>query len=137
MNKCDLCSDPIYPVIWKNNKFRLVEIDNPSYSAYYRVEHIQHVREMTDLEENDRMELMQVVFTVESAIRTCYKPDKINLASLGNLTPHIHWHIIPRFKNDNHYPGSIWSKQKKFEKTKISTQTKNKLNAIILENLNQ
>ena len=137
MNKCDLCSDPIYPVIWKNNKFRLVEIDDPSYSAYYRVEHIQHVREMTDLEEKDRMELMQVVFTVESAIRTCYKPDKINLASLGNLTPHIHWHIIPRFKNDNHYPGSIWSKQKKFEKTKISTQTKNKLNAIILENLNQ
>ena len=137
MNKCDLCSDPIYPVIWKNNKFRLVEIDDPSYSAYYRVEHIQHVKEMTDLEEKDRMELMQVVFTVESAIRTCYKPDKINLASLGNLTPHIHWHIIPRFKNDNHYPGSIWSKQKKFEKTKISTQTKNKLNAIILENLNQ
>ena len=137
MNKCDLCSDPIYPVIWKNNKFRLVEIDDPSYSAYYRVEHIQHVREMTDLKANDRMELMQVVFTVELAIRTCYKPDKINLASLGNLTPHIHWHIIPRFKNDNHYPGSIWSKQKKFEKTKISTQTKNKLNAIILENLNQ
>ena len=137
MNKCDLCSDPIYPVIWKNNKFRLVEIDDPSYSAYYRVEHIQHVKEMTDLEEKDRMELMQVVFTVESAIRTCYKPDKINLASLGNLTPHIHWHIIPRFKNDNHYPGSIWSKQKKFEKTKISTQTKKKLNAIILENLNQ
>ncbi len=115
----------------------LVEIDDPSYSAYYRVEHIQHVKEMTDLEEKDRMELMQVVFTVESAIRTCYKPDKINLASLGNLTPHVHWHIIPRFKNDNHYPGSIWSKQKKFEKTKISTQTKNKLNAIILENLNQ
>lgn len=137
MNKCGLCSDPIYPVIWKNNKFRLVEIDDPSYSAYYRVENIQHVKEMTDLEEKDRMELMQVVFTVESAIRTCYKPDKINLASLGNLTPHIHWHIIPRFKNDNHYPGSIWSKQKKFEKTKISTQTKNKLNAIILENLNQ
>ena len=137
MNKCDLCSDPIYPVIWKNNKFRLVEINDSSYSAYYRVEHIQHVKEMTDLEEKDRMELMQVVFTVESAIRTCYKPDKINLASLGNLTPHIHWHIIPRFKNDNHYPGSIWSKQKKFEKTKISTQTKNKLNAIILENLNQ
>ena len=137
MNKCDLCSDPIYPVIWKNNKFRLVEIDDPSYSAYYRVEHIQHVKEMTDLEEKDRMELMQVVFTVESAIRTCYKPDKINLASLGNLTPHIHWHIIPRFKNDNHYPGSIWSKQKKFEKTKISTQIKKNLNAIILENLNQ
>ena len=86
MNKCDLCSDPIYPVIWKNNKFRLVEIDDPSYSAYYRVENIQHVKEMTDLEEKDRMELMQVVFTVESAIRTCYKPDKINLASLGNLT---------------------------------------------------
>jgi len=41
MDKCDLCLDPVNPIIWKNSKFRVVEIDDPSYSAYYRVELIQ------------------------------------------------------------------------------------------------
>ena len=137
MKKCDLCDDPIFPVVWKNNKFRIIEINDPSYSAYYRVEYIEHVKEMTDLDENDRMELMKVVFTVETAIKNFYKPDKINLASLGNLSPHIHWHVVPRFKTDNHYPESIWSAQKKFKKTNISTQTKNKINQFISKNLNK
>ena len=136
MAKCDLCSPPIYPVIWKNSTFRVVEIDNPSYSAYYRVEHIHHIKEMTDLDEVDRATLMKTVFIVESAIKIFYKPDKINLASLGNLTPHVHWHVIPRFYDDNHYPGSVWSKQKRFKKTKISDQTRKKINTYILENLN-
>jgi diadenosine tetraphosphate (Ap4A) HIT family hydrolase len=35
-------------------------------------------------------------------------PDKINLASLGNMTPHLHWHVIPRFKQDKHFPQPIW-----------------------------
>jgi diadenosine tetraphosphate (Ap4A) HIT family hydrolase len=34
--------------------------------------------------------------------------DKINLASLGNKTPHVHWHLIPRFENDKHFPNSHW-----------------------------
>jgi diadenosine tetraphosphate (Ap4A) HIT family hydrolase len=52
---------------------------------------------------------MKVVFAVETAIREVMHPDKINLASLGNKTPHVHWHIIPRFKNDKHFPNSHWA----------------------------
>jgi diadenosine tetraphosphate (Ap4A) HIT family hydrolase len=36
-------------------------------------------------------------------------PDKVNVAALGNMVPHIHWHVIPRFKDDAFYPGSAWS----------------------------
>jgi diadenosine tetraphosphate (Ap4A) HIT family hydrolase len=36
-------------------------------------------------------------------------PDKVNIAALGNMVPHIHWHVIPRFKDDAFYPGSAWS----------------------------
>jgi diadenosine tetraphosphate (Ap4A) HIT family hydrolase len=36
-------------------------------------------------------------------------PDKVNIAALGNMTPHIHWHVIPRFKDDVFFPGSAWS----------------------------
>ena len=84
MGKCELCLPSVYPIVWENNKFRINEIDDPSYSAYYRVQHIQHIKEMTDLNESERDELMKVVFIVESAIKIYYKPDKINLASLGN-----------------------------------------------------
>jgi len=38
-------------------------------------------------------------------------PDKINLASLGNQVPHLHWHVIPRFKDDPHWPFAIWGRQ--------------------------
>ena len=136
MAKCELCLPTVYPIVWENSKFRIIEIDDPSYSAYYRVEHIQHIKEMTDLDESDRDALMKAVFIVESAIKIFYNPDKINLASLGNLTPHVHWHVIPRFYDDDHFPDSIWSQQKKFKKTEISDQTRKKINAFILKNLN-
>jgi diadenosine tetraphosphate (Ap4A) HIT family hydrolase len=35
-------------------------------------------------------------------------PDKINLASLGNVVPHLHWHVIPRFADDPHFPNPVW-----------------------------
>jgi len=33
----------------------------------------------------------------------------MNLASLGNAVPHLHWHIVPRFGDDPHFPQPIWS----------------------------
>ena len=135
MDKCELCQPPVYPIVWKNNKFRIIEIDDPSYSAYYRVEHIQHIKEMADLDESERDELMKVVFIVESAIKIYYKPDKINLASLGNITPHLHWHIIPRYKLDNHFPESIWANPKRAEKKELSESESLILIALIQKKL--
>ena len=54
---------------------------------------------------------MALVFAVEEAIRHVMHPDKVNVAALGNMVPHIHWHVIPRFKDDAFFPGSAWSKK--------------------------
>ncbi len=67
-----------------------------------------HVREMTDLSAADQTALMRVVWAAESALREVMQPDKINLASLGNVVPHLHWHVIPRFEDDPHYPNPVW-----------------------------
>ena len=48
---------------------------------------------------------------MEAALRDMLDPDKINLASLGNMTPHLHWHVIPRWRDDPHFPGSIWGER--------------------------
>ena len=52
---------------------------------------------------------MKAVYAVERAIRRILQPVKVNLASLGNQVPHVHWHVIPRFSNDAHFPLPIWA----------------------------
>ena len=52
---------------------------------------------------------MRVVFAAECALRETMRPEKINLASLGNKVAHLHWHVIARFSDDKHFPGSVWS----------------------------
>jgi len=37
------------------------------------------------------------------------KPTKINLASLGNMVPHLHWHVIARFEGDARWPAPVWA----------------------------
>jgi len=79
------------------------------YPGFCRVIWRSHVAEMSDLAGPDRGHLMALVFATESALRRLYAPQKINLASLGNLVPHLHWHVIPRFLDDPHFPAPIWS----------------------------
>ncbi len=64
---------------------------------------------MTDLTYSEREHLMTLVFVVEEAVRHVMHPDKMNVAELGNMVPHIHWHVIPRYKDDAFFPGSVWS----------------------------
>ena len=83
-------------------------LQDADYPAYCRVELLSHIKEMTDLEPQQRARMMKTVFAVELALRELFNPDKINLASLGNKTPHVHWHVIPRFEHDKHFPNSHW-----------------------------
>jgi diadenosine tetraphosphate (Ap4A) HIT family hydrolase len=108
MSSCDLCKPTPHELIWQDDFCRVVLLNDADYPAYCRVELIAHVKEMTDLAANEQYRLMKVVFAVETAMRETIQPDKINLASLGNKTPHLHWHIIPRFSDDKHFPNSHW-----------------------------
>ena len=119
-DNCVLCSSQKYPIIWVNDLLRIVLINDQNYRGYCRVDLINHVKEMADLNEEIRNEFMRVIFQTEKIIKEYLQPDKINLASLGNVTPHLHWHIIPRYFSDNHFPDSIWSKKKRNEINKFS-----------------
>ncbi|MEQ1598918.1 MAG: HIT family protein [Methylotenera sp.] len=110
---CDLCQPTLHEILWQDDFCRVVLLDDKDYPAYCRVELVEHVKEMTDLAPSDRARLMKVVFALETAMREIIQPDKINLASLGNKTPHLHWHIIPRFKDDKHFPNSHWGEARK------------------------
>lgn len=105
---CALCAPTPHAALWQDDFCRVVLLNDEDYPAYCRVELNAHVKEMTDLPPSDRARAMKTVFAVELAIREALNPDKINLASLGNKTPHIHWHVIPRFETDKHFPNSHW-----------------------------
>jgi diadenosine tetraphosphate (Ap4A) HIT family hydrolase len=105
---CQLCQPSPHLVLWQDEFCRVILLGDLDYPGYCRVELIDHVKEMTDLPIRLRSRLMQTVCIVEQVIRDELKPTKVNLASLGNKTPHLHWHVIPRFENDKHFPNSHW-----------------------------
>jgi diadenosine tetraphosphate (Ap4A) HIT family hydrolase len=105
---CELCDGVGGELVWQDSKCRVVRVGDPDYPGFCRVVWQEHVKEMTDLAAPDRLHLMRVVFGVEAGLRELLCPHKVNLASLGNMTPHLHWHVIPRFRGDRHFPGPIW-----------------------------
>jgi len=105
---CPLCEPTPHEILWLDDFCRVVLLNDEDYPAYCRVELLDHIKEMSDLPPQDRARMMKVVFAVETALRAALNPDKINLASLGNKTPHLHWHVIPRFEHDKHFPNSHW-----------------------------
>ena len=106
---CPLCTDDGGEVLFRNDRLRVVLANEPDYPGFTRVVWQAHVAEMTDLPEPARIYLMKVVFQVEAIMRKTMKPDKINLASLGNQVPHLHWHLIPRYANDPGFPAPVWA----------------------------
>jgi diadenosine tetraphosphate (Ap4A) HIT family hydrolase len=104
---CELCESDGGAVLWRDQLCRVVRPRIEGYPGFLRVIVNRHVKEMTDLGERER--LMRVVFACETVLRGLYQPDKVNLASLGNVVPHVHWHVIARFVDDAHFPDAIWA----------------------------
>jgi diadenosine tetraphosphate (Ap4A) HIT family hydrolase len=106
---CPLCQPDRETVLWQDRLARVVLVDDPAYPGFCRVIWQTHVAEMTDLAPAQRRHLMGLVWGVETVLRQALQPAKINLASLGNQVPHLHWHVIPRWQDDPHFPDPIWA----------------------------
>lgn len=112
MSACDLCTllaaPPAGAIVWQDERLAVVAVDEPGYPGFTRVVWKAHVKEMTDLAPAERAHVMTAVFAVEAAQRAVLAPAKVNLASFGNMTPHVHWHVIPRYTDDAHFPNPTW-----------------------------
>ena len=123
MSNCVLCQEDGGHLIWRGDDARVVQIDDPHFPGYCRIIWTRHLAEMSDLSRVEREILLSLVDVVEFAVRRVMRPTKINLASLGNQVPHLHWHVIPRFADDPYFPGSIWStKQRETPETVLKSR---------------
>lgn len=106
---CPLCQTTGGTLLWQNDLLRVIDACDPDYPAFTRVVWKDHVEEMTDLTVEQQSALMRVVLLVEKIQRQTLSPDKINLAAFGNMVPHLHWHIVARWKDDTHFPQPVWA----------------------------
>jgi len=112
MTDCPMCRR------WEDEKdLQVIELQNsyvtlnrdqffPGYTLLFTKD---HVTELFHLHRDVRSALMEEVSTVAKALFTIFKPDKINYELLGNMVPHIHWHIVPRFASEPLWPRPIWA----------------------------
>jgi len=112
MTTCPMCrrweDDSDLRVAELEHSFVVLNRDQffPGYTLLFTK---QHVTELFHLDRTVRSGLMEEVSCVAEALFTLFRPDKINYELLGNMVPHIHWHLVPRHAGEPLWPRPIWS----------------------------
>ena len=106
---CPLCAEDGGALVWRGERLRVIRAQEAGFPAFYRVVWSEHVAEFSDLTAADRVHCMEAVTLVEQALRQHLAPTKVNIAALGNMVPHLHWHVIARFDWDSHFPAPVWA----------------------------
>ncbi len=106
---CPLCAGAGGVPIWCGAGMRLVRAEEALHPAFYRLVWDAHVPEFSDLTPLQRATCSDALALIEQGMRDALRPDKMNLASLGNVVPHLHWHLIARWRDDPHWPQPVWA----------------------------
>ncbi len=108
---CPLCSSLNENIIYQDNFLRVILVDD--IPGYIRIITQKHIKEFSELSDEEAINLILTVKKIEKVLIDELNPDKVNIASLGNMVPHLHIHIIPRFKNDPWWPGAVFCEKKR------------------------
>jgi len=65
-------------------------------------------KELTDVPKPLRKTLYEIMEIIEEEMLSYYRPEKINIAAFGNYLPHVHIHVMARFKEDSYFPEPMW-----------------------------
>jgi diadenosine tetraphosphate (Ap4A) HIT family hydrolase len=98
-------------IVYQNEKIRIEteESEIPWLKIF-----TQHpYKEMSEVPADIRFEIYDLLDIIEKEMITYYAPDKINIASFGNYVPHVHWHIMARFREDSYFPEPMWGRKQR------------------------
>ena len=109
MKSCELCEMKTENIVWQDKLCRLIIAKDKNLYGVHRIIWNDHVSELSFLSKINRHHLFTQLIEAEKYILKKFQPHKINIASFGNMVPHLHWHIIPRWKTDPWWPNTIWN----------------------------
>ena len=89
------------------NEYVKIEIEE-SEIPWLKIFTQEPYKEFSDCDTSTRVEIFKLLDIIEKEMITYFKPVKINIASFGNYMPHVHFHIMARFKEDSYFPEPMW-----------------------------
>jgi len=89
---------------------RLLLMNDSQYPWFILVPDRIDVREIFQLDEGDRYQLMKESCQLSEFLIDAYAGDKLNVAALGNQVPQLHLHHIVRYTSDAAWPAPIWGR---------------------------
>lgn len=106
-------------------------INNKNFPWVILVPEIDNIAEITDLNDEQYNLLCAEIMLVSRIIKAEFSPDKLNIATIGNVVRQMHIHIVARYKNDSLFPNTVWGSKslpyEEIEYDRIAKQIKNAL----------
>jgi diadenosine tetraphosphate (Ap4A) HIT family hydrolase len=101
-------------LIYQNDLIK-VEIE-PSQIPWLKIFTQKEIKEFSQCDTNTKQIIWEVIDVIEKEMLSYFKCEKINIASFGNYVPHVHFHIMARFKEDNFFPEPMWGTKQRDSK---------------------
>ena len=98
-------------VIYKNDLIK-VEIEQ-SEIPWLKIFTNEPLKEFSQCDEKTKLEILRCLDIIEKEMLSHFNPEKINIASFGNYVPHVHFHVMARFKEDSYFPEPMWGKKQR------------------------
>lgn len=77
-------------------------------------------KEFSECTKEEKEAIWNALDVIEKEMLAYFKPDKINIASFGNILPRVHWHIMARFTDDSYFPEPMWGIKQREGNRKIA-----------------
>jgi carboxymethylenebutenolidase len=87
---------------------RVLLMNDARYPWLILVPKRAEMRDIIDLDANDRAQLMEEIALASEAMRSLFEAEKLNVAALGNVVPQLHVHVIARYSSDGAWPAPVW-----------------------------
>lgn len=100
------------------NKFIRIEIEQ-SEIPWLKIFSQNNFKEFSQCDKQTKEQILNALDVIEKEMLIYFKPEKINIASFGNYVPHVHFHIMARFKEDSYFPEPMWGEKKRDGELKL------------------
>ncbi|WP_419764608.1 MAG: HIT family protein [Arcobacter sp.] len=120
-------------MIYENSLIK-VEIEK-SEIPWLKIFTQKDIKEFSQCNNETKIEILRALDIIEKEMLSYFNPQKINIASFGNYVPHVHFHIMARFKEDSYFPEPMWGNKQR--ESSLVLADANEFYKIVHEKLNQ